>query len=222
MSILGAAAIGNAIAQAAGWFFNGDTSLLKAETRSMPDMYTIWLHNSTIDIRANMPQNFSIQLASTWDDSYCKTGTEDKGGTVNSKSSNHPWQSQNGTSTTIYELSQLQWQAGAHLEFTIPFALRATYSAKEEVVDKMRILLEAVAPHMEGAMMVNPVNLDDPLILEIGTFLKLSPVIVESVSEEFDSIFDKQGYPISVIINVNVKSLYTMTDETIKEMFQDL
>lgn len=195
----------------------GSSDLVTAD--NIPDMYKVRLFGGGIDIEASIPQNFSLQLSSTWDDPYNKSFVEDGGSGGIVTNSGSPSISGSGNPTGILELGGLSWQAGAHMEFAIPFVFRATKNSKEEVLSKMKELLKLVAPNLDGNTLVKPDFKDDPLTLKVGTFLEISPVIVESISEEFDSIFDQEGTPIAVTINVNIKTLYTITDEAIDKMF---
>lgn len=185
----------------------------------IPKTYQVHLYNrNDVDITASIPQNFSIQLSSSWDDPYSKSMLDDQssGLTANTGS---PGFAGGGNPTSIKELGGLEWQAGAHLDFTIPFAFYANTNPKKEIIQTMLKLLKLVAPSVDRDKIIKPNFKKDPLTLEIGTFLRLSPVIVDSVSEEINSIFDKEGSPIAVVINVSIKSLYTMTTDSLDKMF---
>ncbi len=186
---------------------------------AVPKMYKVRLYNrDSVDITANIPQSFSIQLSSSWDDPYSKSMLDDEnGGLVNNKGA--PGLAGNVNPTAVKELGGLEWQSGAHLDFSIPFAFYANKSTKLEVIQPMLRMLKLVAPSVDGSKLIKPDFRKDPLTLEIGNFLRLSPVIVDSVGEEINSMFDKDGAPIAVVITVSIKSLYTMTTDALDKMF---
>jgi hypothetical protein len=55
----------------------------------------------------------------------------------------------------------------------------------------------------------------------VGTFFKMTPCIITSVSTAFDSQFDDtNGLPISAVMNVQLQSYYPVTVEDIRTWFQ--
>lgn len=195
-----------------------DTGGIMLKT-TVPEMYKIVLEGGDgFRIETNLPQNFSMTLASLWEDPYNKPADSAPAG-GNSVGDGGPTTGDGGSSTKLADLGKLVWQAGSHMEWNIPFMFRATENTEEEVVIIMRDLLKLVAPGMDGDRLVPPGSEEGELTLRIGRFLEIKPVIVDSVGEEFDTMFDADGNPIAVTINVSIKTLTTVTDEMIDEMF---
>lgn len=245
------------------WFdVNTPTPMTEASVDSMYKV--VLLEGGNPILTANLPQNFSLQLSSSWDEPYNRPLSEYvsmlAGNAGLSRVSN--WISEKGAkaegvagllgqSTKLVGLSRLVWQSGSHLEFTIPFVLRAYNDAKVDVLANMKALLKLVAPKQQDGRIIPPgpspakslaasaefheiadklntasggtlnkaLGEGEILTLKIGNFLTVSPVIVESVSEEFDTIFDKDGTPLAVSITVAIKSLYTVTQDQIESFF---
>jgi hypothetical protein len=185
------------------------------------DMYKVTLESSKgLKITANLPQNFSLNLGSNWDDPYNKPFVDEESSGL-AGSGGETAMGGAGT-TSMQSLGGLSWQSGAHLEFNIPFVFRATHDASIEIVTKMKNLLQLVAPSMDGDRLVKPGADDTELTLKIGHFLEISPVIVDSINEEFDTMFDKDGNPIAVTINISIKTKFTVTDKDLDDWFVSL
>jgi hypothetical protein len=184
---------------------------------TISDMYKVTLQSKSIMVTANLPQNFSLNLGSNWDDPYNKPFIDEESTGLSGSGSGG-----GGGTTAMQSLGGLSWQSGAHLEFNIPFVFRATTDASVDVVMVMRDLLMLVAPTLDGDRFIKPGDEDQEMTLKIGHFLEISPVIVDSINEEFDTMFDAAGNPIAVTVNISIKTKYTVTDQAIKKMFISL
>ena len=247
----------------AGWFSSAEKNPMTELTVS--DAYKVKLfkdNEPTPIIEANLPQNFSLQLSGSWDEPYNRSLSEYASNIAGNLGMNKAQQALGvvdavggltGQSTKMVGASTLVWQSGSHLEFTIPFVLRAYTNSETEVKDKMLALLKLVAPTQESGRLISPgpapvesmlstaspgireqanalaakastafgtpANLKNVLRLQIGKFLTVQPVIVESVNEEFDTVFDKDGLPLAVSITVTIKTLYTVTQDMLESFF---
>lgn len=116
------------------------------------------------------------------------------------------------------------------MKLDIPFVLQAYTDTKKEVVEVMRDLMKLVAPsEYKGQFLRAPgpymKSLDengiagDLIRVNIGSFFTMSPCIIDSVTETFDTQFDESGRPIGVTINVSVLSFFTTTQEDLDAFF---
>ncbi len=57
------------------------------------------------------------------------------------------------------------------------------------------------------------------ITLEIGNFIKMTPVIVKTVDVEFDTKFDTQGNPMSATANITIETPYIVTRADLAQFF---
>lgn len=59
----------------------------------------------------------------------------------------------------------------------------------------------------------------DDITVKIGKFFTMRPCVITNVHESFDTQFDHNGNPISVVIQVSIMSFFTPTKEDIEKWF---
>lgn len=151
-----------------------------------------------------------------------------------------------GLSTRIWQGSAQQWSGGSYLDFSLPFKVRAWIDTEGEVMGPLRNILKLVTPTLVagGAMLapgptpVSQISKDllqavgadtlseaatsvlggEVIRLEIGTWFRMYPCVIQSVNVEIDSLFEHgTGNPMSVNFEINVKSYYTVTRQQLDE-----
>lgn len=211
----------------------------KSNTR---DAYKIRIFNKegNLDISGNIPESYEFSLGTTWDAPFNQPLSELVPGnlTIRGRSVGQYAQAgsralQAGTGITTHNkyLSALMWTGGSSMDLTLPFVFHAVSDPIIEVVNPMKTLMKLVAPSeisgthgmlkAPGPTVLGTVTEEGDIItVEIGKFLILSPVVVESVSQAFDTQFNSLGIPIAATVNVTVKSFYTVTKEDIDKFFR--
>jgi hypothetical protein len=134
-----------------------------------------------------------------------------------------------GLSTQMKWLSLSTWQSGSPLSLNLPIVLKAFNNSVVDVTDVLVTLMSMVAPgtspigslYAPGPTMVSeaaqalnaPILQGETITVELGNFLRLSPVIVKVVSTEIQSQFDINGNPITSTVNVSIETPYVVTKE---------
>jgi hypothetical protein len=146
--------------------------------------------------------------------------------------------------TSIHKyLSAAVWSGGSTLTIDIPFVLHAYEDARTEIGEKMKKLLQLVAPGEVLGMLRAPgpyqanvsalisgdategdlahsFNLGgDDITLSIGRFFVFNPCIITNVVSTFDTQFEAQGQPLAATINVTFEAYYTTTKEDLDRFF---
>lgn len=149
-----------------------------------------------------------------------------------------------GQTTKMKFMSGAVWSGGSYLQISIPFHLHAYTDAKSDVMNKMIQLMSLAAPSEDGlgGMLRAPgptlANLDalmegnfsqqgnpfqmggDVITVNLGRFVTLTPCIITDVSPTFDTIFDENGVPMAVAVNVSIETFFTTTQEDLIKFFQ--
>ena len=191
-----------------------------------------------------LPENFSMQLASQYDRPFAKPlseiGGEAAGEGGNSQLAENVLRASTGATTINKYLSGAVWSSGSTLTLSIPFVITAYDNAAIEVTDKMKKLLQLVAPSegLGGMLMAPGPHVGnasallagdfssggqlggDQVTLSIGRFLVFTPCIITDVNCTFDTQFDKTGQPIAATINVTFEAYWTTTKEDLDKFFQ--
>lgn len=225
--------------------------------RARPEISSIY--TAQLDVRRDgetyitmdtpLPENFSMQLASQYDRPFAKplselngvSNTVDKasGGLISSAGIETGARATTGITTVNKNLSGAVWSSGSTLTLSIPFVVTAYDNAREEVTDKMKKLLQLVAPsegiggfllapgpHIGNASALATGDFSgalglggDEVTLSIGRFLVFTPCIITDVNCTFDTQFDKDGQPIAATINVTFEAYWTTTKEDLNRFF---
>lgn len=191
-----------------------------------------------------LPENFSMQLASQYDRPFAKPlseiGGDAAGAGGGAQNAENILRATTGATTINKYLSGAVWSAGSTLTLSIPFVITAYDNAALEVTDKMKKLLQLVAPSEGvGGMLMAPGPhvgnasallagdfsgggqlSGDEVTLSIGRFLVFTPCIITDVNCTFDTQFDKTGQPIAATINVTFEAYWTTTKEDLDKFFQ--
>ena len=226
---------------------------MPSTTKAKPEISSIY--TAQLEVRRNgvrvinmdtpLPENFGIQLASSYDRPFAQPLSETAGEKVgqgqNAQRAENVSRATTGITSVNKYLSGAVWSSGSTLTLTIPFAIVAYDNAYLEVTDKMKTLLQLVAPS-EGAGgflvapgpnlntqgvtdilpgdFTNAVNLGgDEITLNVGRFFKFTPCIITDVNCTFDSQFDAMGNPIAATINVTFEAYWTTTKEDLEKFF---
>ncbi len=190
-----------------------------------------------LDISTQLPEQFPLGLATGWDTPFNQPISElvgsALGGNIGRAAGGAEAISRGvfGQSTLHKWMSGAVWNNGSTIEISeIPFVLVAYSNAKEEVLMQIKKLMMLVAPDETVAGTLTPPGPHllgqstgslggDEITLEIGSFLKLTPCIIESVNASFDTMFESEGTPISALVSVTVKSFWCITKQDLDNMF---
>lgn len=182
-----------------------------------------------------LPENYMLSLATSWDNPFNQPlsnfatgagGLPGKAADIVSTGVT----AATGFTTLNKWLSGGVWTGGSMMKLDIPFVIQAYENPREEVVKKMRDLMKLVAPseyagqflRAPGPYMRAPNSggvAGDMITVNIGQFFTMSPCIIDTVTETFDTQFDSEGSPIGVTINVSVISFFTTTQEDLDRFF---
>lgn len=190
-----------------------------------------------------LPENFSMQLAAQYDRPFAQplsqTAGDATGGGGIAQQAETILRASTGATSVNKNLSGAVWSSGSTLTLSIPFQVTAYDDARTEVTDKMKKLLQLVAPSegLAGMLMAPGPHVGnasallggdfsggvqlggDEVTLSIGRFLVFSPCIITDVNCTFDTQFDNKGQPIAATINVTFEAYWTTTKEDLDKFF---
>jgi hypothetical protein len=150
-----------------------------------------------------------------------------------------------GQTTKMKFLSGAVWSGGSYLSISLPFLLHAYTDAKVDVMDKLIQLMSLAAPSEDGlggtlrapgptvanldaimegnfSQQGNPLQMGgDVITVNLGRFMTLSPCIITDVTPTFDTMFDQNGTPMGVSVNVSIETFFTTTQEDLIKAFQN-
>lgn len=203
----------------------------------VPEMYKAVLEVERagaphLRITTNLPENYTLDLATSWNNPFDQPLSDLLGGAQMVNGASEALKATSGQTTQHKWLSSAVWAQGSVLTVTIPFKFVAYTDAREDVLLKVRQLMELVCPRMgSGGLLVAPgprMNPDlgnwqrpngDYIRLRIGTHFVMEPCVVESVAQSLDTQYDQNGIPISAAVDVTVKSYFTVTQEDIQKWY---
>lgn len=195
-----------------------------------------------ITIDTPLPENFTLSLSSQYDRPFAKPLSEMAGEITGAQDGAQRMENVTRASTGMTSiakyLSAAVWSGGSTLTLDIPFVIHAYEDAKAEVSDKMKKLLQLVAPgealgflRAPGPYQANVSALlagdvrnggtlgGDDVTLSIGRFFVFNPCIITNVVCTFDTQFEAQGQPLAATINVTFEAYYTTTKEDLDKFF---
>lgn len=203
------------------------------------------LPHLTID--TPLPENFTLSLSSQYDRPFAKPlselAGEAMGKQAGSSLTENIARASTGMTSIAKYLSAAVWSGGSTLTIDIPFVIHAYENAQLEVSDKMKNLLQLVAPGEVLGMLrapgpyqanvsaltsgdpvagnlVNSFTLGgDDITLSIGRFFVFNPCIITNVVCTFDTQFESTGQPLAATINVTFEAYYTTTKEDLDKFF---
>lgn len=185
------------------------------------------------DIRTPLPQNYSFSLSSEFNSPFNQPMSEFVGG-QNATVLEKLLTLTTGATTQNKWLSAAIWSGGSEFSIEVPFVLQAFSDPVSEVIIPMKNLLKLAAPSegetlsgMLSAPGPRPAKNDpdkgdivgDIITVEIGRFFKMSPCVIGSVTEDFDTQMDSNGNPIGAVVRVQFKSFWTCTKQDLDKMF---
>lgn len=188
-------------------------------------MYT---RSGSIDVDTPLPETFPLNLETSWDTPFNQPISSMGGQSLQAGAT--AVTGVTGQTTSTKWLSGAVWTQGSAITMTIPFVFQAYSDPVKEVLEPMRDLMKMVAPSEgtggllkapgpHGLSTSNSSLGGEYIIVEIGKFLKLEPVVITAVNEEFDTQFDAKGNPIAVTISVDIQSFWTVTQQDIDKFF---
>lgn len=213
----------------------GRRSLVKPD---IPSIYKATLivkrdGKKLLTISTVMPENFGFGLSTNFDNPFNQPISDIAGrGSQAISTVAKGVTALTGMTTFNKYLSGAVWTGGSLFTLDLPFVLQAYSNPKTEVLDKMKKLMQSVAPSEIGGMLlapgphISPDGLEsgalggDDITVKIGKFFVLNPCIITNVQESFDTQFDHNGDPIGAVINVTVISFFTVTKEDLDEWFK--
>lgn len=136
-----------------------------------------------------------------------------------------------GLTTMSKWLTVATWVDGTGMNMTLPMEFRAFNDPIADVTDQVVRLMTMVAPgEGKAGVLIAPgpslIGLasdgklgGEVITVELGNFIRLSPVIVTNVSTEIKSQFDIDGNPMSATVNVSIQTPFIVTKDDIIKMF---
>ncbi len=185
-------------------------------------------------IIANLPERYHIEFTSQWSNPFAKDFVAAaaslipgaKGAVagavadIGSKVS--------GISTKLKSQSAQVWESSSPMSFSIDLIFVAKTNSLKDVKEKHRALLKLAAPSEKaGQVIVQPgptiidrVRSGRTISMQVGTYLFMDNVIINSVSSDVSTLCDANGIPQHMIVNVGISSYYAcFTTQDIDNMF---
>jgi len=217
---------------------------------SVNKMYQMRIYNSsgTIQFTGFTPPDFSMSLASAWTPPYGDTSLGEKamdklpglGGSLQAADRAIKF---GGASSISKIMSAKRWTQPSYFEISMPIFLDAYTDSKKEVVENLVQLLSLCAPSESvGGILIPPgpspfkqvaneaanqvgsdFQYDDPeaFTVDIGNFFSMKPAVVDSVSVNYDNIYeDGTGNPISCDFVLQMTSYFAVTREDLRKWFK--
>lgn len=222
----------------------------RGDVISINDMYRMRIYNTakTIMFSGYTPPDFSMSLASSWQSPYGDTSLAEKvgekipglGGIASSANKALNF---GGASSIAKIMSAKRWTQPSYFEISMPIFLDAYSDSKTEVVENLVKLLSLCAPSESvGGILIPPgpspfkqvaneaagivgsdAQYDDPeaFTVDIGNFFSMKPAVVDSVSVNYDNIYeDVTGNPISCDFVLQMTSYFAVTREDLQKWFK--
>lgn len=186
--------------------------------------------NGSKFIETPLPQNFSFSLSSEYNNPFNQPLSEILGGNLGGTIEKGITLGTGATSQNKW-LSAAIWSGGSEFAIEVPFVLQAYKQPEpsEKVLKNMKKLLQLAAPSEEGGFLFSPGPIPDILgentlegdvvSVEIGTFFKMEPCVITSVTSDFDTQFDSDGNPIGAVVRVQFRSFWTCTKLDLDKYF---
>ncbi|WOL24363.1 PmgG-like head morphogenesis [Yersinia phage fHe-Yen9-02] len=221
------------------------TQRSRSDIISVDAMYKFRIYNKarTIEFTGFIPPDFAIDIQSSWAAPYGDTtvgGMAASAGIISEQTAGRlsnaaAW---GGVSTLTKQGSAKFWQGPGYLSLSLPVLVDAYSDTKTEVVQNLVHLLSLCAPTMAlSGVLVAPgpipaaaianetvgTNIDDSesFTIDIGNFMSMSPCVVESVTSNFDNVWeDGTGNPISVDFILSISSYFAVTRQDLKKWFK--
>lgn len=214
---------------------------------SVNEMYRVRIFNKsgTIAFTGFIPPDFNISLASAWtapfgDTSIGQSVADRSSGTLGRLASTADTALKLGGASSIHKLASFKtWGGPSYLQLDLPIFVDAYSDTRSEVVETTYNLLSLCAPSEVGGILVAPgpspakatanaaagtVGIDaqfddeESFSVAIGNFFLMTPCVVDSVSANFDNVWeDGTGNPISVDFVLQVSSYFAVTREDLKK-----
>jgi len=210
---------------------------------STPKNYQIRIYSDRGEtIIANLPESIQISLGSEWDQPFNKPLTDriaesnlfgSKSGTVGAAA--NLAEKVTGFSSQSKYLSVSVWTQGTGLSLDLPLVFRAFNDPVKDVTDKIVRLLQMTTPDETSVgTLVAPgpvplgeaaralgvdIGMGETITVELGNFIRLSPVIVRQVSSDIITQYDINGNPMSATVTVSIQTPYVVTKKDIIQFF---
>lgn len=212
---------------------------------SVDNMYRVRIYNKSksIQFAGFIPPDFTFSLASSWTAPFGDTSVLGALGDATGKGGFNAADKAMkfaGASSMTKLASAKVWGGPSYLSIDLPIFVDAYADTRSEVVENIVNLLSLCAPtEMTGGILVPPgpspfkqvasaaansvgINgsLDDAeaFSVDIGNFFSMGPCVVDSVSANFDNVWeDGTGNPISVDFILQVSSYLAVTREDLKK-----
>ena len=133
------------------------------------------------------------------------------------------------------------WGGKSYMAMQIPFIFKVEKSVQEEMINPINQLLSWALPKevtmvgvsvglkapyapmvdYKGAPDSTSVSTDAniPLTLQFGNFFTLPQCVITSISQTYDTILNKDGYPLSAKVDVSLMSVQIITSNDIPKMY---
>jgi len=177
-----------------------------------------WSTSEGVDdyVVANLPETWSFAFTANWDAPWAD-------GIINSDAFKHGAHAF-GVATTTQELTSQIWNSSNSVDVTLPFIFVSRTSAYDDVVipaykvagltlptETASSSLSAPGPHLQiksndNTWFAVDTQGGEHLSLHIGTKFVLESVVVTNVNVEFDTMLDKDGYPVKAKVDVSIRT----------------
>lgn len=223
------------------------TARQRGDVISVDDMYRVKIYNKSGSIKFTgfVPPDFTFSLSSGWSAPFGDTsigqGIADRSsGTLGKLASTADTALKLGGASSIHKLASFKmWGGPSYFTLDLPIFVDAYDDTRSEVVETTYNLLSLCAPSEVGGILVAPgpspakaianaaaatagqnveFSDDEAFTVDIGNFFSMTPCVVDSVSANFDNVWeDGTGNPISVDFVLQVSSYFAVTREDLKK-----
>lgn len=199
-----------------------------------------------LNISTPLPESFSFGLTSNFDRPLDQplSNLNNGGGAMANPIVKSAATAITGQTTKMKFMSGAVWTGGSYLSISLPFLLHAYTDAKSDVMNKLVQLMSLAAPSEDGiggtlrapgptvanldaimegnfSLQGNPFQMGgDVITVNLGRFITLTPCIITEVVPTFDTMFDQNGTPMGVSVNVSIETFFTTTQEDLVKAFK--
>ena len=181
-----------------------------------------------IRVQANIPETVMIGTGSQWEprmpSSFRSVANKFiPGNAAKNLTSGLMWA--NNSDLIFQTLSFQSWQSSQPVEFNLTLLFDAEKDAGKEVVVPMSNLQELSLPFRQAGEILfppgpSPIEPDRRRIsIRMGRFIYIHSVIVTTVSNTFDTRYDKNGQPISGQSEITVSTINTPSREDVSTFY---
>jgi hypothetical protein len=192
-----------------------------------------------IMVSAYLPDSFSLGVTSEYDTPFAQ-GIETGIGAIDSIMKSPLARAATGSNFITQWMTAQVWSGSAPIAIQLPLVFIADTDPQKEVLKPIKDLmklampssgigaigdakgfLQSPGPRVKIDKETQSISFDvrNPISIQIGKFLRFPSVVIENISQTYNTVFDSRGLPVRASVEITFKTFVTPTSEDIEKMF---